>query len=163
MTIVLDGSPHGVARLARSLNMRNMKVGVAGQIVTVRSPFPVGDTVSRFQSLAWAGRAKIVAVIDHSAAARQVGLELRSTTVIIFGNPAVGTHVMEVAPLVALELPLKVLVWDDDGRTLITYADPISVADRYGLAGEGRSVFERIGPLVQSVINGDSASQLSSC
>lgn len=142
--------------------MRNMRVGVAGQIITVLSPFSVAGTVSRFQGLAKAGRVQIVAVIDHSAAARQVGLALRDTTVIIFGNPAVGTHVMEIAPLVALELPLKVLVWDDDGRTRITYADPIGVADRYGL-DEGRDVFERVGPLVQRVVDGESGPRPFAC
>ena len=60
---------------------------------------------------------KLFAVIDQSAEARRVGLSLRETTLVTFGSPAAGTPVMAAAPLAALDLPLKVLVWADEGRT----------------------------------------------
>ena len=71
------------------------------------------DTVARLLSLLESKGMTVFAVIDQQAAARQVGLDLRPTTLVLFGNPAGGTPVMEAVPLSALDLPLKVLVWDD--------------------------------------------------
>ena len=66
-----------------------------------------------------------------------VGLDLRETTLVVFGNPAVGTGVMDAAPLAALDLPLKVLVWSDgDGVTQVSYTDPAVLAARYGLGAD---------------------------
>ena len=77
---------------------------------------------------------KLFAVIDQSAEARQVGLTLRETTLVIFGSPAAGTPVMAASPLAALDLPLKVLVWDDDGQTKVSYYAPAALAARHHLA-----------------------------
>jgi uncharacterized protein (DUF302 family) len=79
---------------------------------------------------------KLFAVIDHSGEARHAGLELRDTMVVLFGSPAAGTPVMVASPLAALDLPLKVLVWDDEGQTKVSYIDPAALAARYGLAPE---------------------------
>ena len=86
-------------------------------IVTKESPWPVDETVARFTALLEAKGLTVFAIVDHSGGARENGLELRDTKVVIFGSPAAGTPVMEAAPLAALDLPLKVLVWDDGGRT----------------------------------------------
>ena len=75
-------------------------------------------------------------VIDHSAEAEAVGLELRNTKVVLFGNPRAGTPVMAAAPLAALDLPLRVLVWDEDGETRLAYTEPAELAARYGLTDE---------------------------
>jgi uncharacterized protein (DUF302 family) len=76
-------------------------------------------------------------VIDQRAEARAMGLELRETTLVVFGNPAVGTAVMEAAPLAALDLPLKILVWSDgDDVTQVSYTDPAVVAARYDLSAD---------------------------
>jgi uncharacterized protein (DUF302 family) len=76
---------------------------------------------------------KLFAVIDHSGEARHAGLELRDTMVVLFGSPAAGTPVMVASPLAALDLPLKVLVWDDEGQTKVSYLDPAALAARYDL------------------------------
>lgn len=76
------------------------------------------------------------AVIDHSGEAKAAGLELRDTKVVIFGSPAAGTPVMQAAPLAALDLPLKVLVWADGDQTRIDYTSPAEVAARYGFGDE---------------------------
>jgi uncharacterized protein (DUF302 family) len=76
---------------------------------------------------------KVFAVIDQSAEARQVGLSLRETTLVIFGSPAAGTPVMAAAPLAALDLPLKVLVWADEDQTKVSYYAPASLAARHHL------------------------------
>jgi len=108
-------------------------------IVTKLSPLPVAGTVAKLTGIISAKGVKLFAVIDQSAEARQVGLSLRDTTLVIFGSPAAGTPVMAASPLAALDLPLKVLVWDDDGQTKVSYYSPDALAARYhlgvGLAG----------------------------
>jgi uncharacterized protein (DUF302 family) len=108
-------------------------------VVTKLSPHPVADTVSKLTGMIGAKGIRLFAVIDQSAEARQAGLSLRETTLVIFGSPAAGTPVMAAAPLAALDLPLKVLVWDDDGQTKVSYYSPDALAARHhlgaGLAG----------------------------
>jgi uncharacterized protein (DUF302 family) len=80
---------------------------------------------------------KVFAVIDHSGEAALVGQDLRDTKLVIFGNPAVGTPLMQAAPLVALDLPLKMLIWErDDGQTCVSYHAPSDLAARYGVSAE---------------------------
>ena len=76
---------------------------------------------------------KLFAVIDQRAEARDAGLELRETVLVIFGDPAVGTPVMVDSPLAALDLPLKVLIWADDGVTKVSYTAPSALAARHHL------------------------------
>jgi uncharacterized protein (DUF302 family) len=102
-------------------------------IVTKLSHRSVTDTVSMLTSLISAKGMKLFAVIDQSAEARDAGLSLRETTLVIFGSPAAGTPVMAAAPLAALDLPLKVLVWADEGQTKVSYYAPASLAARHHL------------------------------
>ena len=108
-------------------------------VVTKLSPRLVADTVSKLTGILSAKGVRLFAVIDQSAEARQAGLSLRDTTLVIFGNPAAGTPVMVAAPLAALDLPLKVVVWDNDGQTKVSYYSPDALAARHhlgaGLAG----------------------------
>ena len=79
--------------------------------------------------------AKVFAVIDQAMEARHVGLKLRPTQMVIFGNPVAGTPIMKAAPLAALDLPLKILVWQDDqGQVWLTHLDADWLASRYGLS-----------------------------
>ena len=121
-------------------------------IVTKISPRPVADTVARFTGLLSAKGVKLFAVIDQSAEARQAGLRLRDTTLVIFGNPAAGTPVMDAAPLAALDLPLKVLVWDDAGQTKVTYYAPAALAARYRLGADLEGNLAAINPLTDALI-----------
>jgi uncharacterized protein (DUF302 family) len=105
-------------------------------VVTKDSPLSVTDTVGRLTEVATSKGLKVFAVIDHSGEAQAAGLELRDTKVVIFGSPAAGTPVMQAVPLIALDLPLKVLVWDDQRQTKLTYTAPESLAARYGLSDE---------------------------
>ena len=102
-------------------------------IVTKLSPRPVADTVSKLTGMISAKGMKLFDVIDQSVEARQVGLTLRETTLVIFGSPVAGTPVMAAAPLAALDLPLKVLVWDDEGQTKVSYYAPAALAARHHL------------------------------
>jgi uncharacterized protein (DUF302 family) len=102
--------------------------------VTVKlSPHSVADTVSTLTRLIADRGMTLFAVIDQQAAAREAGLELRATVLVLFGSPRAGTPVMDAAPLSGLDLPLKVLVWDDAGQTRIAYLTPSALAARYGL------------------------------
>ena len=102
-------------------------------IVTKSSPRSVPETVQRMSELASAKGLKLFTVIDHSGEAAANGLELRDTKVVVFGSPVAGTPVMHAAPLAALDLPLKILVWDDDGQTRVSYTAPAELGARYGL------------------------------
>ncbi len=132
--------------------MRNMKVTDASQVMTKSSPFSVAETVARFQEVVAAKDMKVFAIINHSDEAHNVGLPLPETKVIIFGSPEAGTPVMEVAPLIALELPLKVLIWEDEGHTRVSYTTPGALAERYGLSADVARVLEGIEPLTDAVI-----------
>jgi uncharacterized protein (DUF302 family) len=123
-------------------------------LTTKISPRSVADTVARLESLAEGKGMKVFAVIDHSGEAGQVGLELRDTKVVVFGSPQAGTPVMAAAPLAALDLPLKVLVWSDDGQTKLTYTAPAALAARYGLSEELAARLAGIDGLTDGVIDG---------
>lgn len=105
-------------------------------LTTKLSTHSVDDTVDRLTAVVAARGLRLFGVIDHSGEAHRAGLELRDTKVVIFGNPAAGTPIMQAAPLAALDLPLKVLVWDDDGQTTLTYTPPRELGSRYGLPDE---------------------------
>lgn len=96
----------------------------------------VGDAVSRLTEIVEAKGLKLFAVIDHSGEAWRAGLELRETKLVIFGSPQAGTPVMVAIPLAALDLPLKALVWSDDGQTKVSYTSSPALAARYGLDDE---------------------------
>jgi uncharacterized protein (DUF302 family) len=101
---------------------------------TVRSAFPVGETVARVENALTAAGMKIFAKIDQAAEARSVGLEMRPAVVLLFGNPRAGTPLMVARPTVAIDLPLKALVWEDArGATWLTYNSPALLVRRHGL------------------------------
>jgi uncharacterized protein (DUF302 family) len=120
--------------------------------VTKLSPRPVAATVERLTELVTSKGMKLFAVIDQRAEAEQAGLELRETVLVIFGSPVAGTPVMDAAPLAALDLPLKVLVWDDEGQPKVTYTAPEALAARYGLGSDLTAKLTGIGPLTDAVV-----------
>ena len=127
-------------------------VGSAG-VITKSSARPVADTVARLLELLDAKGLKVFDVIDQRAEAQAVGLDLRTTTLVVFGNPAAGTPVMAAAPLSALDLPLKLLVWgDDEHGTQVSYTDPAVLAKRYGLTPELAAAFEGIHALSDALV-----------
>jgi uncharacterized protein (DUF302 family) len=122
------------------------------QVTTKLSPRSVPATVSRLTGILSAKGLKLFAVIDQSDQAREAGLRLRETTLVIFGNPAAGTPVMEAAPLAALDLPLKILIWADGSRTNVTYYSPAAIAARYGLSAEVAANLAGIDPLTDALV-----------
>lgn len=127
--------------------------GPAG-VVTKRSPRPVADTVARLVDLVTAKGMTVFATIDQQAEARRVKLDLRETVLVLFGNPAAGTPVMDAAPLAGLDLPLKVLVWADDDGTAVSYTAPAALDARYGLGPELAANLAGIDPLTDALVAG---------
>lgn len=111
-------------------------MSVEGKAIVVRSsPFTHAETVRRLTRELHERGIRLFATVDHAANARTVGMEMPPTTVVIFGNPAVGTPAMLTAPDLALELPSRVLVRENADETVsVVYADPVRIGERYGLS-----------------------------
>jgi uncharacterized protein (DUF302 family) len=124
------------------------------QVTTKVSPRSVTATVARLTGILSAKGMKLFAVIDQSEEAREAGQQLRETTLVIFGSPAAGTSVMDAAPLTALDLPLKILIWADGSRTNVTYYSPAAIAARYSLSAELAAKLAGIDPLTDALIAG---------
>jgi uncharacterized protein (DUF302 family) len=122
-------------------------------MITKSSPWSVAETVARFRDVLESKGVKLFAVIDHSGEAEAVGLVLRETKVVIFGSPVAGTSVMVAAPLAALDLPLKVLVWADGEQTNLSYTGPEELAVRYGLSSELAGRLAAIDAVTDAVID----------
>jgi uncharacterized protein (DUF302 family) len=121
-------------------------------VVTKDSTRSVPDTVKRLTDLLGSKGLKLFGVIDQSAEAQQVGLQLRQTVLVMFGSPAAGTPVMAAAPLSALDLPLKVLVWDDGGQTKVTYYAPAEIGDRHHVPPDLVGNLAGINPLTDALV-----------
>jgi uncharacterized protein (DUF302 family) len=126
---------------------------MTAEFVTKPSPRSVEETVQRLSELLAARGLKLFTVIDHSGAAHANGLELRDTKVVMFGNPQAGTPVMDAVAVAALDLPLKVLIWDDGGQTKVTYLAPGGLAARYGLSDELAARLAGIDPLTDALVS----------
>jgi len=113
----------------------------------------MADTLARLSAVIAARGMEVFAIIDHSSKARDVGLDLRDTTLVIFGSPSVLTPVIEAAPLAALDLPWRVVVWEDGPRTLVSYPAPAAVARRYGLEGNLANALASIDAITNVVID----------
>jgi uncharacterized protein (DUF302 family) len=121
-------------------------------VVTKLSPRAFADTVARLKELLAAKNLKLFSVIDQRAEAREAGLDLRDTTLVIFGSPAAGTPVMDASPLSALDLPLKVLIWDDAGQTKVSYYAPATLAARHHLSADLAARLAGVDPITEALV-----------
>jgi uncharacterized protein (DUF302 family) len=104
--------------------------------VLTASRYSYTETIAHLTATITAAGNTIFATIDQAAAAQQAGLTLRPTTLIVFGNPKAGTLLMNADPLIALDLPLKLAVWEHDAIVTVAYAPASELVSRYSLAGE---------------------------
>ena len=104
------------------------------------SPHSVAETVTRLTAAIEDAGAKVAAVIDHAAAAEEVDLELAPTTVVIFGNPKIGTPLMQENQKIGLDLPLRILVWQDGDETRVGYIEAEDLAERYDIDDDSKAV-----------------------
>lgn len=104
-------------------------------MMTKRSRLQYAETVETLKDAILKAGNTVFASIDQSAAATSVGLTLRPTTLLVFGNPKGGTALMDAFPLVALDLPLKLLIWEAGDNANVAYAPMSEIAARYGVTG----------------------------
>jgi uncharacterized protein (DUF302 family) len=103
-------------------------------IIDLPSPYPVAETADRLQSLLLAKGMKIFARIDQAAEAQAVGLNLRPTILLLFGNPKAGTPLMDQFPSLAIDLPLKALIWESSEKKIyLSYTSPEYMRQRHHL------------------------------
>ncbi len=106
-------------------------------IVTRPSNHSVGETIARLQTMLHAKGVAVFALIDHSGEAAKVGMKMPPTKLLIFGNPKAGTPLMLAAPSIAIDLPLKILVWEDAaGKAWISFNSVEYLRDRHHLPQE---------------------------
>jgi uncharacterized protein (DUF302 family) len=109
-------------------------MGKQNGIVSIHSNHSVDQTVERLKSILQSKGIALFALIDHSGEAEKVGMKMRPTKLLIFGNPKAGTPLMLAAPSIAIDLPLKILVWEDEqGKVWLSYNSPEYLAERHGL------------------------------
>ena len=106
-------------------------------IIDERSQHSVEQTVERLRAMLRAKGITLFALVDHGAEAAKIGMTMPPTKLLIFGNPKAGTPLMLAAPSVAIDLPLKILVWEDaQGRAWLSYNSPAYLQERHGVPPE---------------------------
>jgi uncharacterized protein (DUF302 family) len=106
-------------------------------LITLPSKHSVQDTLNRLETMLQEKGLTIFARIDHSGEAEKVGLKMLNTKLLIFGSPKAGTPLMQAAPTLAIDLPLKALIWEDaEGHTCLTYNDPAYLQQRHNFPPE---------------------------
>ena len=104
-------------------------------IIDISSNHSVDQTVERLKSILQSKEVTLFALIDHSGEAEKVGMKMRPTKLLIFGSPKAGTPLMLAAPSIAIDLPLKILVWEDgQGQVWLSYNSPKYLKDGHGLS-----------------------------
>lgn len=125
----------------------------ANGIISVKSDFDVTETANRLELILKQKGMTLFNRINHSDGARGVGIELRDTELLIFGNPKVGSPLMKCQQTAALDLPQKALIWKDDkGAVYISYNDPSYIQMRHDVSG-CEEVFEKIDTALSTFVN----------
>jgi uncharacterized protein (DUF302 family) len=121
-------------------------------LTMVASRYGYNDTVDRAMAAISALGMTVAARIDHAAAAGKVGLELRPTEVLIFGNPKAGTPLMQAAQTMGIDLPLKILIWrDEQEKTWLAYNDPRWLGERHAAAAANIAILEAMARALSSI------------
>ena len=124
----------------------------ADGLVKKLSARSVQSTMDSLENLVRNKGLTVFARIDHAAGAAKVGEEMLPTELLLFGNPAIGTELMTSQRTVGIDLPIKVLIWEEpDGRVWIAYNDPAYLAERHGLA-DREAVLAKMGTAVKGLV-----------
>jgi uncharacterized protein (DUF302 family) len=122
-------------------------------VASISSPYSVADTVAKLKAAIEGKGLTIFAHIDHGAGARQVGLQMQEAHVLIFGTAKAGTPLMVASPLLALDLPLKVLVWEDaDKKAWVSFNTPEFLAERHEIPAALVKNISGVEPLVRAAV-----------
>jgi len=120
-------------------------------LIDIPSNHSVDETVTKLEGILQAKGIALFALVDHSGEAAKAGMKMRPTKLLIFGNPRAGTPVMLAAPSSAIDLPLKILVWEDDqGKVWITYNSPTYLQTRHNLPADLLQNIAVIEPLAKT-------------
>jgi uncharacterized protein (DUF302 family) len=131
----------------------------ADGLTTIPSSYGPKDTTDRLEAEIKARGMTLFARVDHAAGAAEVGLSLRPTEVLIFGNAKGGTPLMQSNQTIGIDLPLKVLVWQDaSGKTWISYNDPSWLAKRHGLGPEADPTVNAMAAALSAIVGKAAAS-----
>jgi uncharacterized protein (DUF302 family) len=122
-------------------------------LITQASQFSAKETMERMASLIQSKGMTIFSRIDHGENATQVGLHLRPTELIVFGNPKAGTILMQDSQVSGLDLPFKALAWEDEsGKTWLTYNDPAWIAERHHLSDQSSPMVNSIKKGIEAIV-----------
>ena len=117
------------------------------------SPYGMAETVKRLESVLASRGIPVMARIDHSEGAARVGLKMRPTEVILFGNAKAGTPMMIGSPTLAIDLPLKVLIWEDEEQEVrVSYNSPEYLGQRHKVPDELLKNISVIGAIVEETV-----------
>jgi uncharacterized protein (DUF302 family) len=121
-------------------------------LIDIPSNHSVEKTLDKLRRILGAKNITLFTVVDHSGEAAKVGIKMRPTKLVIFGSPKAGTPVMVASPSSAIDLPLKILIWEDDhGKVWITYNSPVYLQQRHNLPAEVLPNISVIEVLVKAV------------
>jgi len=121
-------------------------------LITVRSSFGHGDTVARFEAAIRANGMSVVARVDHADGALEISVSLDATTLMMFGNHARQVALVKALRLIALELPFRVLIWQDaTGQTCVSYTDFRWLATRYGAQRDDAYLFTDMAVMIDGI------------
>lgn len=121
-------------------------------IVTLPSPYAPAETLDRLAAAVARHGMTVIARIDHAGAAAKVGMELRPTGLLIFGNPRAGTPLMQSSQLIGIDLPLRALAWQDESRaSWLSYVDPLWLANRFGIAAAAQKSIDQMVSVLRMV------------
>ncbi len=143
--VVVHVEPDGRAQHAAILGIGQMP------LTTVKSPHTVAQTADRLSAALEHRGIELFARIDHGAGARQAGMELRDEELLVFGDPRAGTPLMQEDPAIGYELPLRVLVWDAQGQTIVAHRPMASLAGEYEVS-EHSAILERMNGLLDQLV-----------
>ena len=122
--------------IAAALILTAATTAARADLIRVESAHSVGTTIDRLAAAVEGAGAKVFARIEHTKGAASVGMELAPATALIFGNPKLGTPAMQGAITMGLDLPLRVLAFEQDGKTVLVYHDPADTAAMHGLPAD---------------------------
>jgi uncharacterized protein (DUF302 family) len=121
-------------------------------VITKPSGKSVAQTIDELRSLMADRGFTVFNVIDHSGVAARAGVQMPDSKLVMFGKPAIGATAMLAAPLAALDIPLKVLVWEDEnGAVSVSYNAPVFLAERHHLTGALRAPFDAVESVVEAL------------
>jgi uncharacterized protein (DUF302 family) len=150
----------GVFVLTVVMSLWGVQAMAVDGLTTIRSNSGPTETMNRLEAAVKAKGLTVFARVDHAAGAAEVGLPLRPTELLIFGNAIGGTPLMQLAQTVGIDLPLKMLVWQNaSGVTWVSYNDPSWLAKRHGLSHEADATVSALAAALGAIANAAAAPQ----